>query len=256
MPDADGTPRPVRMDSSPASVRLEVARSLERLGTDRIDLIQVHGPDPDTPIAETMGALADLMREGKVRAIGVSNYSVEQLDGARIALGSVPLASDQPQYSLLERGIERDVLPWARQHDVGLLVYAPLCQGLLSGRMRENRAFQETDRRQLRAEFQPENRRTVNALLDAAVAPVAARHGATVAQVVLAWTASRPGVTAALAGARTREQVEENAAAGALELSPEEAQAIDAAFAEVRLRRPGRSLLRRAKDAVRRVLGS
>jgi aryl-alcohol dehydrogenase-like predicted oxidoreductase len=249
-----GEKRSVRRDSSPASVRLEVERSLERLGVERVDLVQVHAHDPATPVAETMGALAELRSEGKLRAIGVSNYPVAALEEARAALGDVPLASDQPGYSLLARGIERDVVPWSRAHGVGLLVYAPLEQGLLTGKVTPERSFGAEEGRPKKALFRPENLRRVNAVLDSSVAPVARAHDATIAQVVIAWTVAQPGITAALVGARHRGQVAENARAGEIELTADERAEIERAFAGLRLdlRSP---LAARLRGFVCRLLG-
>lgn len=255
MPGRDGEPRAVDRDSRPESVRLEVERSLARLRTDRLDLVQVHARDPRTPIAETLGALAQLRAEGKLRAIGVSNYSVAELDEARRALGDVPLASTQSHYSLVERGLEADVLPWAREHGVGLVAYAPLAQGLLTGRVRADRTFGPGDARGANPRFSAANRERVNARLDAAVAPAAAAHGATLAQAVVAWTVDRPGVTACLVGARTEAQVRENAVAGALELTADEAAAIEAAFRGPVLELPRPSLVARLRGRLRRALG-
>lgn len=254
MPDREGTLRPVELNSRPESVRLEVERSLTRLGVERIDLLQVHARDPRTPVADTMGTLADLVRAGLVRAVGASNYTVEELEEARLALGSVPLASDQPQYSLLARGIEADLLPWARAAGVGVLVYAPLAQGLLSGRVTAERRFASGEGRARKADFAPENRARVNAVLERAVAPVAARLGASLAQTVIAWTVDEPGVTAALVGARTAAQARENAAAGDLLLTPEERAAIGDAFRGVVLARARPSAAARLRSAVRRLL--
>ena len=228
--DDQGVPRKIYRNSRPDSVIAECDASLKRLGVDYVDLLQIHWPDPTTPIADTMGALAELVRAGKVRAVGVSNYSPDELEEARLALGDVPLASDQPKYNLVCRDIESDVLPYAREHEVGLVVYSPMEMGLLSGKVPASREFPETDSRSNRPMFRAENRAKVNAALERAVAQVAAAHGATVAQVVLAWTVQQPGVTAALAGARTPEQVDENAGAGDLVLSDAEWSAIDAAF--------------------------
>lgn len=232
---ADGSPLEVYRNSRPESVRLEVERSLERLGVERLDLVQVHWPDPTTPVAETMGALAELRAEGKLREIGVSNYDPGLLSEAQAALGDVPLASNQPKYSLVARDIEQDVLPWCREHDVGLLVYSPIEQGLLTGKVRDDRQFAEGEGRASRASFQPVNRRKVNAVLDEVVAPIAADLDATLAQVVIAWTVAQPGVTTALVGARRPEQARENAAAGALSLSADAWAAIDRAFADLQL---------------------
>lgn len=234
----DGSPLAVYRNSRPESVKLEVERSLLRLGVEHIDLVQVHWPDPTTPVADTMGALAELRAAGKIGAIGVSNYDVDLLEQAVAALGDVPLASVQPKYSLLAREIEADVLPWVRAHQVGLLAYSPLEQGLLSGKVRADRSFGEDEGRSRRATFLPANRARVNRLLDELVGPIAAAHGATMAQVVLAWTVQQPGVTVALAGARTASQARENAAAGDIELAREEWAAIDRAFAGLQLEAP------------------
>jgi len=234
----NGDTHPLYRNLRPDSVRLECERSLKRLRTDRIDLYQCHWPDPTTPIAETMGEMLKLHREGKIRAVGVSNFSPAQMDEARVALGDVPLASDQPRYNLRDRAIERDVLPYAREHDIGVIVYSPLDQGLLTGRMTEDREFQEGDLRAGRWTLSTENRRRVNAVIAETVRPIAERHRATPAQLAAAWTYHQPGVTAAIVGARDPAQVEENAAAGALELSPEELRSLAAAFEALELVKP------------------
>jgi methylglyoxal reductase len=234
----DGQTHPLYRNLRPDSVRLECGRSLKRLQTDVVDLYQCHWPDPTTPIAETMGEMVKLHREGKIRAVGVSNFSPAQMDEARAALGDVPLASDQPRYNLRDRAIERDVLPYTREHGVGVIVYSPLDQGLLTGRMTEDRTFGKGDLRANRWTLSPENRRRVNAVIRESVIPIAERHGATPAQLAAAWTFHRPGVTAAIVGARSPAQVEENAAAGALELGPDETETLAAAFQNLELVRP------------------
>lgn len=241
----DGQPLRIFRNGRPASLRQEVEASLRRLGIEVIDLLQLHWPDRTTPVGESLGALGDLQREGLVRAVGVSNFSPAQLDEARRALGDVPLASTQERYSLVDRGIEPAALRWAREHDVGVLAYSPLEQGLLTGRVSSERRFPPGDERARRASFSPENRRRVNALLQEVVAPVAERLGATPAQVVLAWTVAQPGITCALAGARTPEQARENAAAGSLVLEAAEVAAIGRRFAALALAPPGRGPLRR-----------
>lgn len=222
----------------PDSVRLECERSLKRLRTDVIDLYQCHWPDPTTPIAETMGEMVKLHREGKIRAVGVSNFSPDQMEEVRFALGDLPLASDQPRYNLRDRAIEREVLPYAREHDIGIIVYSPLDQGLLTGKMTADRTFPKGDERAKRWTLSPENRRRVNAVIRDAVAPIAERHEATAAQVASAWTFHRPGVTAAIVGARNAAQVDENAAAARLGLGPEEIETLAAAFESLELVRP------------------
>ena len=133
------------------------------------------------------------------------------------------------------------MLPWARQHDVGLIVYSPLEQGLLTGKVRAKRTFGDDEGRSRRPSFSSENRTRVNALLDEVVATVANAHDATLAQTVLAWTVQQPGVTVALAGARRPEQAQENAAAGELQLADDEWSAIDEAFAALTLEQPAGS---------------
>lgn len=250
-PDQDGVVRRVYKNSRPDSIRREVEASLVRLGVETLDLVQIHWPDPSTPIAEGVGALAELRREGKLRAVGVSNFTPEQLAQAVAALGSVPLASTQERYSLVARGIEETVLPWTIAHDVGVLAYSPIEQGLLSGKVGPERTFPAGDNRQKRGTFTAENRRRVNALLERVVRPPAERLGATFAQVVIAWTAARPGVTCVLVGARSGAQARENAHAAELELLPGEWAAIDRGFAELELDPPGGGALRRLVNRLR-----
>lgn len=233
--DDRGVRRVVRRNARADSVRAEVERSLERLGCATVDLIQVHWPDPQTPIAETMDALLALRKEGKVRAIGVSNFDVPQLEAARAALRGVPLASTQPKYSLVARDVERDVLPWCAREGVGVIVYSPLEQGLLTGRVTAARSFGEKDGRSRRATFKDANRAQVNAALASVAEPIARRHGATLGQIAIAWTLAQPGVTSAIVGARTPEQARENAAAGDIVITTEDERALRSAFESLNL---------------------
>ncbi|MFT4537811.1 MAG: methylglyoxal reductase [Planctomycetota bacterium] len=231
----DGKKTMVRRNAKPESIRTEVDQSLERLGVETLDLVQVHWPDPSTPIAETMGALAELRSAGKLREIGVSNYTPEMMQEAQDALGDVPLASNQPKYSLVAREIEADVLPWAREHQVGLVVYSPLDQGLLTGKVRADRTFPPGDGRGKRPSFRAENRARVNAVLDDVVLPIAESKQASIAQTVLAWTAAQEGISSLLVGARDENQALENARAGEIELAAEELSAIADAFSQLEL---------------------
>lgn len=231
----DGRRRRVFRNGRPDSIAREIDASRERLGQDALDLVQLHAHDPSTPIAETVGALGDAVAAGKARAVGVSNLDARQLAEAEAALGDVPLASTQNLYSALERGLEGEVLPHARSRGLGVIAYSPLDQGLLTGKVRADRTFPRTDARRRRPSFSPENRARVNGVLDGVVAPIAASRGATVAQVMLAWTAARPGITAVLAGARDARQARENADAIALRLADDESAAIDDAFRSLRL---------------------
>jgi aryl-alcohol dehydrogenase-like predicted oxidoreductase len=220
----DGRPVRIYNDARRATVIAECEASLRRLGVERIDLYQLHWPDPQTPLEETLAALERLVAAGKVRAVGVSNFPVELLAEAR---RRIPLASDQPPYSMLRRGIEQDVGPYCRQHGIGLLAYSPLERGLLTGKVSPDRVFPETDHRSSLRLYSPENRRRVNAFLER-IRPIAARHEATLAQLVIHWTVRRPGITAALVGARNAAQAAENAGAAALDLDAGELSAIDA----------------------------
>lgn len=235
---ADGKPFKVFRNSRPESVKLEVERSLTRLGVERLDLVQVHWHDDTTPVAETMGALSELIDAGKIAAAGVSNYDVAQMGLARAGLGDHPLASNQVKYSLLAREIEADVLPAARARNVAVLAYSPLEQGLLTGKVGPDRSFGDDEGRSRRPTFLPDNRARVNDVLRRVVAPVAAAHDATLAQTVIAWTVAQPGLTAAIVGARTPDQARENAGAGDLLLDADELGAIDAAFAGLELALP------------------
>jgi len=211
----DGTPVRVSHDLRPESIRYECEQSLRRLRVDTIDLYQCHWPDPDTPIAETMGALADLQRAGKIRHIGVSNFSPDEM---RESLKHAQVVSNQPPYNPLRREIEGDVLPFCREHRLGILAYSPLAQGLMTGAMSPDREFPEGDLRRNHPWFSRDSRQCICDML-AQMQPIADGHGATLAQVCLAWVVAQPGITTALAGARSDRQVEENAGAGSLVLS-------------------------------------
>lgn len=237
--DVDQTGRPISVHRNlrPDSIRHEVEQSLQRLGVEVIDLVQCHWPDPSTPVEESMGALARLVEEGKVRAVGVSNFDVPLLERSLAALpDGVPLASDQPRYSLLDRGIERDVLRWCRTKAVGVIVYSPLEQGLLTGKVGPDREFPEGDGRRHDPAFSVDNRKRVAAALGTA-RELAAAHDCTLAQLALAWCFHQPGVTAAIAGARTPQQAVENAAAAEVSLDRDELRLLSDLFAEVELDR-------------------
>jgi aryl-alcohol dehydrogenase-like predicted oxidoreductase len=204
----------------PASIRAELEASLRRLGTGYIDLYQTHWQDPTTPIAQTMEVLVKLKEEGKIRAIGVSNASLDDLK----AYG--PIDADQERYSLLERAIQSGgSLDYCRRHQIGVLAYSPLDNGLLTGKIRPDREYGRGDLRKTNPRFQPAAVQKTNAMLES-IRPVAERHGVSIAQAVIAWTISQPGITSALCGARNPQQAAENAAAAQVPLAPEEIHAI------------------------------
>ncbi len=227
----DGRPVAVYKNGKRRSVIEECERSLRRLGIETIDLYQHHWPDPSTPVEETMDACATLLEQGKIRTVGVSNYTPRMMDEAREV---VPLASDQPPYSMLRRDIEDDVLPYCRRRDVGVLVYSPLQGGILTGKVGPDRTFNEGDKRRRDPLYSVENRKRVNAFLES-LRPVAEAHDATFAQLVLAWTVRQPGVTSALVGVRNPEQAEENARAGEVDLSDADLAFINERLTELQL---------------------
>lgn len=213
--------RPIYRSLRPDTIRLELEQSLQRLGVDYIDLYQTHWPSvpPDfTPIAETMACLMELRDQGKIRAIGVSNVTPTQIE-EYLAVG--PVAACQPRYSMLDRRIERDLLPFCIEHHIATLVYSPLEQGLLTGRIGMDRSCSPGEYRNMIPWFRPANRRRVLDLLES-WRDLCETHRCTVGQLVLAWTIAQPGVTSALVGARKVAHAEENAAAGDVSLSREE----------------------------------
>ena len=210
------------------TIRREVESSLKRLGTDRIDLLQTHWQDPKTPIADTMGTLMELKREGKIRAIGCSNSTPAQIGEYRAA-GQLDV--DQELFSMLDRKQQRQNLPYCAKHKVAFFAYSPLSQGLLTGKIGPERTFQDGDQRRLKPRFSAENRRKIQRLLDLFL-PIAERHGVSLGQLAIAWTLSQKGCTHALVGVRTASQALENAQAGAVELTPEELRAMDKAIDE------------------------
>ena len=193
---------------APDSIRAELERSLTRLGTTYVDLYQTHWQESTTPIADTMAALVKLKEQGKIRAIGVSNANVEHLK----AYG--PIDSDQEKYSMLDRNLETNgMLEYCRQQNIAVLAYSPLANGLLTGKMRPDRQFGPGDLRKGNRRFTPAGIERVNAMLEQ-LRPMAQRHQATIAQLVIAWTCMQPGMTCVLCGARDPQQAIENAAAG------------------------------------------
>ncbi|MGE0455094.1 MAG: aldo/keto reductase [Vicinamibacteria bacterium] len=215
------------------SVRREIEDSLRRLGLDAIDLYQIHWPSfpPGSPapdVEEGWSVLADARREGLLRFIGVSNFGVAELE--RIA-AIAPVTSLQPPYSMLMRGIERDVLPWCERHGVGVIGYSPMQSGLLSGAMTRERvaALPGNDWRRGSSEFK-EPRLSRNLALAETLRAIGARHGRGAGEVAIAWTLREPVVTAAIVGARRPSQVEGVAGAASFRLSPAELEEIQAAL--------------------------
>jgi aryl-alcohol dehydrogenase-like predicted oxidoreductase len=205
-------------------VRREVEASLRRLDVETIDLYQVHWPNPDENIEDVWTEMAKIVKEGKARHIGVSNYSISQL--SRI-IPIHPVASLQPRYSMIHRDIEEDVLPFCKTHHIGVICYSPMGKGLLTGKMTLDRiaALAPDDHRRNDPDYNsPLLDRHLN--LVEALRPIAQRNGRTLAQLALAWVLRKSEVTAAIAGARHANQVEETAKAGDWRLSVQDIEEI------------------------------
>ncbi len=225
--------RPMKIYKNARAKRIfeEIDRSLKLLQTDYIDLYQCHWRDTTTPIEETMSAMDKLLKQGKIRAAGVSNFSSQEIEEAN---SFVPLAAVQPPYSMVNRGIEQDVLPACRRLKIGVIVYSPLQRGLLTGKFKPDHKFAPHDHRAANVFFRPQNISHVNAMLRQ-FAPIAEQHNATIAQVVLNWTIQQPGVTAALVGARDGRQARQNAQAGNFTLAQQEMDDINGLLSELQL---------------------
>jgi len=213
------------------SIRRECEASLKRLGTDCIDLYQIHWPNPDDEIEEGWHEMARLQEEGLVRYIGVSNFSVAQMERAA---SIAPIASLQPPYSMLRRAIETEILPYCEQHDIGVIVYSPMLSGMLTGAMTRERALNlpADDWRRNNKEFQ-EPRLSANLELVELLRRIGKQHDASPGEVAIAWTLRHPAVTAAIVGGRTAAQVEGTAGAADLALSEREIAEIEAYLASM-----------------------
>jgi len=224
---ADRSAAPRRV-GSPASLRTEVEASLRRLQVERIDLYQMHWPAADgTPVEEYWQAFADLKREGKVRAIGLSNHDIYQLEAAS-EIGNVDAI--QPPFNLIHRDAADDVLLWAREHEAGVIVYSPMASGLLTGAFTAERAaaLEPGDWRAGDPDFTG-RALSHNLALAGALRPVAERYGVTPPAVAVAWTLSFPGVTGAIVGARRPGQVDGWLPAATLQLKEDDLADIAAA---------------------------
>jgi aryl-alcohol dehydrogenase-like predicted oxidoreductase len=205
-------------DSSPGALRRDLEASLRALGTDYVDIYQVHWPDPAVPIETTAATLDQFVREGLIRLVGVSNYDARQMTTFQSVR---PIDTLQPPYHVFRREIETTVLPFAREHGIGVLVYGPLSHGLLSGRMTEDTTFAADDWRSKSDLFVGDAfRRNLAVVRD--LSQFAARRDATVAQLAIAWTLANPAVDVAIVGARSPEQIRQTAPAVDLRLSPED----------------------------------
>ncbi|MBK5941748.1 aldo/keto reductase [Halochromatium roseum] len=207
----------------------EVDDSLRRLQTDRIDLYQVHWPDPKTPIEETARAMDDLLQAGKIRAIGVSNYNAAQMDAFRAV---APLHANQPPYNLFERDLGDEVLPYCAEHGIGIVTYGALCRGLLSGRMTPDREFEGDDLRQSDPKFQQPRFDQYLAAVAALDAFAQEYAGKDVMALALRWLLDQPGHSVALWGARRPAQLDAVSSIDGWQLDDSTRERIDAIIAE------------------------
>jgi len=192
-------------NGSRARIMKEIDDSLRRLRTDAIDLYQIHWPDPNTAIEETAGAMAELLRAGKIRAIGVSNFSPALMDAFRAV---APLHAVQPPYNLFERAIDLDVFPYARRHNLAMLAYGALCRGLLSGRMRADTKFPASDLRSNDPKFKPPHYGEYLAAVSALDRFAQTRFNKRAIHLALRWVLDRAPNTIALWGARHPAQLD------------------------------------------------
>ncbi len=200
------------------SIEHELNQSLKRLKTDYIDLYQTHWQDPTTPISETMEALLDLKQKGKIRAIGVSNISLEQIKEYS-KYGQID--SDQEKYSIIDRAVEADLLPWCEKNGASLIAYSPLAKGLLTGKMSPERKFTQDDSRFGDDRYSAKNILKTNELLEKHLRDVAQKHGASYGHLAVAWLIKNPTVIA-LVGARNKVQAEDNIKSASIILDSED----------------------------------
>jgi aryl-alcohol dehydrogenase-like predicted oxidoreductase len=215
-------------DSSPAWIRSGVESSLRQLGIDRIDLYQIHWPDPETPFAETAGALKELIEEGKIAHVGVSNFDAAEIEEFSRTL---PVQTLQPPYHLFRRDVEDEILPYCAANDIGVLVYGPLAHGLLTGAISEDTEFGDDDWRSKSELFRGETLRG-NVAVARRLEEIARRRGCKLSQLAIAWTLANPAVQVAIVGTRNAAHIAEAVAAADIELSADELAEIDGIMAE------------------------
>ena len=212
--------------AKPAYIRQAAEDSLRRLGTDHIDLYQIHKPDPSTPIADTLGALDELVKAGKVREIGCSNFSAEQLrEAAQVRGGGARFVSVQNNYSLLHREPEAEVLPECQRLGMAFLPFFPLANGLLTGKYRQGQPFPKSSRAE--DGFGPKVFTEENLALVEQLRGFAESRGHTLLELAMAWLASKSVIASVIAGAKTPEQVKANASSVAWRLTDADVAAVD-----------------------------
>ena len=251
--------RVVRRDSRPASIRRDVEESLQRLRSDYLDLAQIHHPDPHVPIAESLGALDELVREGKILHFGFSNFDAALLRAAGEEAAAQPeragAISDQLHYSLLERVADAEFIPEARRIGLGLLAYSPLEMGALSDRILQPGPH-PVELVERSVAFRPNNADTVRAAVEEVISPISREKNVSASQICLAWLLHYEPIDAVIVGATTLDQVRANAEAASITLSPDEFDRIDRRFSGLILdRMEGYDMKTRLRQKLRRVAG-
>ena len=206
-----------------SAIKKAIDGSLRRLRLDHVDLYQMHWPDANSDVQESMQAMDELVRDGKIRYIGVSNFDVRLMEQA---LEVRHIDSLQPPLDMLMRDIEDEILPFCLDRGIGVVVYSPMAKGLLTGKYKSTDTFPAGDVRSQDPRFRGENFQRNLRIVERLV-PVAARSGKTTAQLAIAWTLAQPGVTVSIVGAKRPSQVDENVGAGDWALTPQDLQDID-----------------------------
>ncbi len=231
--DFKKNPVDIRRDLSRKSIFYECEQSLKRMNIDLIDIYQIHWPDPLIPIEESWNAMAELKKQGKVRAIGVSNFDLDLL---KTAHAIHPVDSIQPPYSLIRKEIEKDIIPFTQANQIAVIVYSSLERGLLTGKYKPGQTFPAGDHRSDKKTFKAEYLGHLNEVLNE-IKPIAGKYNVAISQVIIDCTIHRPGITAALVGARDAQQAKENALAANLNLTVQEREFIAKTLSRPELQR-------------------
>ncbi len=213
----------IRRNSSPGRILQEVDDSLKRLAVDYIDLYQIHWPDPATPFEDSVKTLLKVQELGKIRHIGVSNFSRAEIEEC-MRYGTIQ--SLQPPYNMFEREAEKELFPFCLENGIATLAYGGLCRGLLTGKFKGNEHFPKGDLRRADPKFKTDRLKKYVSAVDE-IKPIAASYGKTPAQFALRWALQQPGVTCVIAGARTAKQAEDNVGVFGWKIKPEDLQKVD-----------------------------
>ena len=241
--DAQGAKRAVFKNSRPDSIRWEVEQSLKRLRTESVDLVQIHFPDVDTPIAESIGTLIDLRNEGKLKHIGVSNFDLDQIKATQFALGDEALCSVQSHYNLIERQVEKEIAPYCAQHEIGMLAYSPLAEGILAGKPLDS--------------IESKNCKAILAAIRTTLAPIANGYATSLSLASIYWLIRQNGVSSAIVGLSTIEHLQELLRISEFEMKSEDIDTLTRSFAGLKMQgtksNPGHILRRGIGSIIRKI---